>query len=59
MGGPVRDAFLGEVSHDLDFATSARPDETERLLAAWGDACWDIGKEFGTIGAARETPSSR
>ncbi|PFG39798.1 poly(A) polymerase [Georgenia soli] len=53
VGGPVRDAFLGVVSHDLDFATSARPDETERLLAAWGDASWDIGKEFGTIGARR------
>ena len=53
VGGPVRDAFLDEVSHDLDFATSARPEETERLLAAWGDASWDIGKEYGTIGARR------
>src|SRR5699024_3726080 len=38
VGGPVRDAFLGSVSHDLDFATSARPDDAERLLAGWGDA---------------------
>ncbi|UNX54952.1 CCA tRNA nucleotidyltransferase [Georgenia sp. TF02-10] len=53
VGGSVRDAVLGAVSHDLDFATSARPEETERLLRAWGDACWDIGKEFGTIGARR------
>jgi poly(A) polymerase len=53
VGGPVRDAFLGRASTDLDFATSARPDETERLLAEWGDAHWDIGKEFGTIGARR------
>ncbi|MFH5821410.1 CCA tRNA nucleotidyltransferase [Georgenia sp. AZ-5] len=53
VGGPVRDAMLGEVSHDLDFATSARPEETERLLRAWGDACWDIGKEYGTIGARK------
>ena len=53
VGGPVRDAFLGAVSTDLDFATSARPDETARLLDAWGDATWDIGREFGTIGAAR------
>ncbi|MHB1063636.1 MAG: CCA tRNA nucleotidyltransferase [Georgenia sp.] len=51
VGGPVRDAFLGHPVHDLDFATSARPEETERLLAAWGDTSWDIGKEFGTIGA--------
>jgi poly(A) polymerase len=53
VGGPVRDAFLGRASADLDFATSASPDETQRLLARWGDAHWDIGKEFGTIGARR------
>ncbi|WP_246117588.1 CCA tRNA nucleotidyltransferase [Cellulomonas composti] len=53
VGGPVRDAFLGRVSSDLDFATSATPDETQAILARWGDAHWDIGKEFGTIGASR------
>ncbi|WP_093181627.1 CCA tRNA nucleotidyltransferase [Sanguibacter gelidistatuariae] len=53
VGGPVRDAFLGRSSADLDFATSASPDQTQALLAGWGDAHWDIGKEFGTIGAKR------
>ena len=53
VGGPVRDAFLGRASNDLDFATSATPDETQEILARWGDAHWDIGKEFGTIGARR------
>nr|WP_246125481.1 CCA tRNA nucleotidyltransferase [Cellulomonas xylanilytica] len=53
VGGPVRDAFLGRASADLDFATSATPDETQEILARWGDAHWDIGKEFGTIGARR------
>jgi poly(A) polymerase len=53
VGGPVRDAFLGRASNDLDFATSATPDQTLALLSAWGDAHWDIGKEFGTIGAKR------
>jgi poly(A) polymerase len=53
VGGPVRDAFLGRLSADLDFATSATPDESEALLARWGDAHWDIGREFGTIGARR------
>ncbi|SNS97576.1 poly(A) polymerase [Micrococcales bacterium KH10] len=53
VGGPVRDALLARDVTDLDFATSASPDDTERLLAAWGDAHWDIGKEFGTIGAMR------
>lgn len=53
VGGPVRDAFLGRVSADLDFATSARPDETEQILSGWGDAHWDVGKRFGTLGARR------
>ena len=53
VGGPVRDAFLGAPPHDLDCTTSARPEQTEEILTAWGDACWDIGKEFGTIGARK------
>ena len=53
VGGPVRDAFLGRASADLDFATSATPDQSQAILARWGDAHWDIGKEFGTIGARR------
>lgn len=52
VGGPVRDAFLGVEPHDLDFTTSARPDDTERILSTWGTV-WAIGKEFGTIGAKR------
>lgn len=52
VGGPVRDAFLGMPIHDFDFTTSARPEKTEKLLETWGDSVWDIGKEFGTIGAA-------
>nr|WP_226963591.1 CCA tRNA nucleotidyltransferase [Tetrasphaera sp. F2B08] len=51
VGGPVRDAFLGRGSPDLDFTTSALPDDTAAILREWGEAWWDIGKEFGTIGA--------
>ena len=53
VGGPVRDAFLGRSSADFDFATSARPDETERLLKKWTRATWDVGRDFGTIGGRR------
>jgi poly(A) polymerase len=51
VGGPVRDAFLGRKAPDLDFTTSALPDETIKILKGNVDAWWDIGKEFGTIGA--------
>lgn len=53
VGGPVRDAFLGRPSVDLDFTTSASPDEIEQVLHGWADATWDIGRDFGTIGARR------
>jgi len=53
VGGPVRDAMLGRRHNDLDFATSAHPDDTERLLQAWGDATWDMGRDFGTIGCRK------
>jgi poly(A) polymerase len=53
VGGPVRDALLGRPITDLDLTTDARPDQTVRLLRAWGDAHWEIGREFGTIGARR------
>ena len=51
VGGPVRDAFLGHRSPDLDFTTTATPDEILQLIKPMVDAHWDIGREFGTIGA--------
>lgn len=51
VGGPVRDAFLGRVAPDLDFTTNALPDDIVRILKPFVDAHWDIGREFGTIGA--------
>ena len=53
VGGPVRDAFLGRSTADLDFTTSALPDQTEALLSRWSRATWDMGRDFGTIGARR------
>src|SRR5690606_34731681 len=55
VGGSVRDTLLagGEADAasdlDLDFATSARPKETERLIRGWADAIWTTGAEYGTV----------
>ncbi|MEY4320922.1 MAG: hypothetical protein RLZZ471_863 [Actinomycetota bacterium] len=51
VGGPVRDAFLGRKAPDLDFASTATPDEILTIIKPIVDAHWDIGREFGTIGA--------
>ena len=59
VGGPVRDALLGRAlatgaradQIDLDFTTSARPDEILALLDGWADTTWDVGIRFGTVGA--------
>lgn len=53
VGGPVRDAFLGLPIHDFDLTTSARPEQTQALLAQWGNT-WDVGRQFGTIGGGRD-----
>lgn len=53
VGGPVRDAFLGRSSADLDFTTSAQPDQTESIMKSWTRTTWDMGREFGTIGGRR------
>jgi poly(A) polymerase len=53
VGGSVRDALLGRLGDDLDFATDARPHKTLRVLRGWADATWETGREFGTIGAQR------
>ena len=54
VGGSVRDALLGKLGHDLDFATSARPNDVEKLLRTFSPAVWTIGKEYGTIGCKVE-----
>ena len=58
VGGPVRDAMLGRQHNDLDFTTSARPDDTEAILKRWASsdprgATWDMGRDFGTIGCRK------
>lgn len=51
VGGPVRDAFLGHEVHDLDFTTNALPDQILAIVEPISEAQWDIGRDFGTIGA--------
>ncbi|MBQ9430972.1 MAG: HD domain-containing protein [Kiritimatiellae bacterium] len=45
-GGCVRDALLGRPLHDIDIATSASPDEVERIFCGKTVA---VGKSFGII----------
>lgn len=56
VGGPVRDLLLRRPSHDLDFCTSARPEQFEPILRHWGTGFWDMGRKFGTLGALRRRP---
>lgn len=53
VGGSVRDALLGRLGADLDFTTDARPEQMLRFLRGWGDALWDTGIDFGTLGVGR------
>ena len=61
VGGTVRDTLLAAGdpeaarSVDLDFATSARPEDTERIVGPWATAVWLTGAAFGTISCQRET----
>ena len=50
----MRDAVLGRLSTDLDFATDARPEQVQKLLRPWADALWDTGIEFGTVGVGKD-----
>ena len=53
VGGPVRDALLGRLGNDLDFATNALPQETKKILNDWAENVWDTGIAFGTVAGKR------
>jgi poly(A) polymerase len=50
--GPDDEAALAAI--DLDLATSARPEDTERLLRGWADAVWLTGAAYGTVSCQRQ-----
>lgn len=54
VGGVVRDLLMGRDHEDLDFATSAMPRETTRLLQGWADQRYHVGVRFGTVGARKD-----
>src|SRR5204863_7720500 len=54
VGGKVRDMLLGRAEPDLDFATSAHPPETTKLLRNWADRRYLVGARFGTVGALKD-----
>ena len=62
VGGVVRDAVVAGArsggpaagSSDVDLTTDALPDEVEAILEGWADLVWRQGKQFGTIGSAKD-----
>lgn len=47
VGGPVRDFLLGEIPHDYDITTSAKPDEIKKIFADFRTV--DTGIKHGTV----------
>lgn len=54
VGGWVRDAVMGRIQNDLDFATNATPDQILSIVKGWADAIWEVGIEFGTVGLLKD-----
>ncbi len=53
VGGPVRDAFLGQRPGDLDLTTDATPEQVLEMTEGWADRTWTVGIAFGTVGLRR------
>ena len=53
VGGSVRDAILGRIYDDFDFATNATPEETLSIIRGFADNIWEVGMAFGTIGFSK------
>jgi poly(A) polymerase len=53
VGGSVRDIVRGRPFPDWDFATSAHPTETTKVLRGWADRRYLVGVKYGTVGALK------
>ncbi len=53
VGGSVRDALLGRLGDDLDFATDATPQQVLEITEGWSEGSWTTGIDFGTVGISR------
>ncbi len=54
VGGTVRDMLLGREAPDWDFATSAHPRDTTRIVGGWADRKYLVGVKFGTVGVLKD-----
>lgn len=54
VGGCVRDSLMGKEPKDVDIATSALPEQTERLLNEASIKCIETGIKHGTVTAVIE-----
>ena len=55
VGGSVRDTLLGREHGDIDFATSAVPDEVKKLVSEIKPSTvYTVGERFGTIGVVTD-----
>lgn len=50
VGGCVRDALIGEIQQDFDFATNATPEQVIKITSGFADNLWLVGIKFGTVG---------
>lgn len=48
-GGSTRNELQGKIPSDYDIATSAKPDDVQRMFEAQGHKVIEVGKQFGTI----------